>query len=189
MSILENNFNAAVGYMERLVEKERSENDSWPEYYIVQVACNERSFELSSAALTPSNDAALEPNMANDRYYNVVFAVKGLENIVKQFRDKYMFKLAYADIYFALYQAYRGALMSETGEYTLKTTFYKPNIQDSTWAYKDAFHYSELGNFLCWFNHDEEYKEIEIQAENDFIRQFDELESINFSETQSVACH
>lgn len=180
MSILEKNFNAAVEYMEKLVEKEKNGEKPLSEHFIGQVACNEKSFELYSAALIPSDNGMVTRDMVNDRYYNLVFTAKGLDNVVKQFRDKYMFKLAYADIIFALYQAYRGALMSETGEYSVKASFYKPEIKDSAWAYKDVFHYTELGYFLCWFSHDNDYKEVEIQAENDFIKQFDDLKSINF---------
>ncbi|NDV57371.1 hypothetical protein [Bacteroides sp. 519] len=172
MSILENNFDAAITYMKELVEKEKSNTPS--EYYIGQVAYNEKSFELYSAALIPSSTGKVTRNMMNDRYYNLLFVTKGLDNVVQQFRDKYIFKVAQADISFALYQAYRGVLTSNNGEYTLKTSFYKPGIKDSTWAYKDVFHYTDLGHFLCWFNHDEDYKEVEIQAESDFIKQYDE---------------
>jgi len=178
MSILEKNFNAAVEYMEKLVEREKNEANSKSEYFIGQVACNEKSFELYSAALIPSTDGMVTSDVVNDRYYNLIFTAKGLENVVKQFRDKYMYKVAYADISFALLQAYRGALMSENGEYSLNTSFFKPDIQDSAWAYKDVFHYTEFGNFLCWFNHDEDYKNVEIQAEGDFIQQFDELDPV-----------
>jgi len=101
---------------------------------------------------------------------------EGMEDVLKKFKDKYIFKLAFADISFALHCAYRMALMSETGEYTLNTSFFKPGIEDSTWAYEDVFHYSDLGQFRCWFSFDEEFKHVDIQADNDLIAQYNKLE-------------
>lgn len=174
-SILEKNFNSAVESVKQLVENERSNGELAGKQIAVQVAYNENTFELYSAALTASEDGVISTEMLNDTYYNMVLISSSLEEVVKQFRDKYIFKLAYADVSFALYQAYRMALMSETGEYTLTTSFHKPDIEDSDWAYKDVFHYSDFGHFLCWFSHDENYTHVEIQADNDLIVQYDEL--------------
>lgn len=176
MSILENNFKRAYQAISDLVEEEKKERivQDAP-YIIVQVAHNEDSFEFLSATLTPSNHSIVASEMANDTYYNMVFVVEGINEVLNRFKDKYLFKLAYADIRFALYCAYRHALMSETGEYTLNTSFYKPSIEDSAWAYEEVFHYSDLGHFRCWFNFDEEFRHVDIQADNDLIVQYSEL--------------
>lgn len=174
-SILEKNFNSAVESVKQLVEKERNNGELAGKQIIVQIAYNENTFELYSAALSASQDGVISTEMLNDEYYNMVLVSNSLEDVEKQFRDKYIFKLAYADVSFALYKAYRMALMSETGEYTLTTSFHKSDIEDSDWAYKDVFHYSDFGHFLCWFSHDENYGHVEIQADNDLITQYDEL--------------
>ncbi len=174
-SILEKNFNSAVESVKQIVEKEQSNGELVGKQIAVQVAYNQNTFELYSAALSVATDGLITPEMQNDEYYNMVFVGNSLGEVVKQFRDKYMFKLAYADVGFALYQAYRMALMSETGEYILTTSFHKPDIEDSDWAYKDVFHYSDFGQFLCWFSHDENYSNVEIQADNDLITQYDKL--------------
>lgn len=177
MSILENNFNQACKAMSELVEQEKKEkNIQQAKFIIVQVAHNDESFEFLSATLTPAKSEAIPAELDHDKYYNMIFVAEGVDEILKKFKDKYLFKLAYADISFALHSAYRHALMSETGEYALNTSFFKPGIKDSTWAYKEVFHYSDLGLFRCWFNFDEEFKEVNIQADNDLIEQYNKLE-------------
>lgn len=176
MSILENNFNQAYKTMVELVEKEKK-NKSMKDarFVIVQVAHNDDSFEFHSANLTPSEDGMVSTDLVGDTYYNLILVTDGMDEVLKKFRDKYLFKLAYSDISFALHSAYRQALMSETGEYTLNTSFFKPSIEDSTWAYNEVFHYSDLGLFRCWFNYDEEFKHVNIQADNDLIAQYNQL--------------
>ena len=122
------------------------------------------------------NDGIINDELATDKYYNMVFIAEGIEDVLHRFKDKYLFKLAYADISFALHTAYRNALMSESGEFTLHTSFFKPSIEDSVWAYKDVFHYSDLGHFRCWFNFDDDFKQVDIQAYNDLIIQYNELD-------------
>ena len=176
MSILENNFNQAYKAMSDLIEQEKKEKSlNQAKFIIVQVAHQDETFELQSATFTPSESETVPTELANDIYYNMTFVVEGVDEILKKFRDKYLFKLAYADISFALHTAYRLALMSETGEHTLNTSFFKPTIEDSTWAYEDVFRYSDLGHFRCWFNFDEEFKHVNIQADNDLIIQYNDL--------------
>lgn len=177
MSILENNFNEACKAMSDLVEQEKKEKSVHnAKYIIVQVAYHDDTFEFLSAALTPSEDEVIPESLAQDNYYNMIFIAESTSEVVKKFRDKYLFKLAYADISFALHTAYRQALMSETGEYTLNTSFFKPAIEESTWAYQDVFHYSDLGLFRCWFNFDKDFKQVDIQADNDLIAQYNKYE-------------
>lgn len=176
MSILENNFNQACKAMSDLIEQEKKEKSlHHAKFIIVQVAHQDETFELQSATFTPAESDVIPGELANDIYYNMIFVVEGVNEILKKFKDKYLFKLAYADISFALHSAYRQALMSETGEYALNTSFFKPAIEDSAWAYEEVFRYSDLGHFRCWFNFDEEFKQVNIQADNDLILQYNDL--------------
>ena len=176
MSILENNFNQACDAIRFLVEKEKKvKSIQEAKFIIVQVAHHEKSFELYSATLTAADNEVIPKALANDEYYNMVYVANGVDEVLESFKNKYVFKLAYADISYALYCAYRQALMSETGEYILRTSFFKPAIANSTWAYKDALRYSDLGHFGCWFNYDDEFKNVNIQADNDLIIQYSKL--------------
>lgn len=175
MSILEKHFNQATTAIADLVDGEVGQSVSQSPFIIVQVAYDEDSFLLHSAALTASEDGVIPSELATDSYYNLVFSVDDIEDVYPTFRDKYLFNLAYSDMKYALYTAYRNALMSETGEYTLKTSFFKPSIGDSTWAYNDVLKYSEIGHFGCWFNFDKEYKQVDIQADKDLIAQYSAL--------------
>jgi len=177
MSVLENNFNQAYKAMSDLIEQEKKEKGlQHAKYIIVQVAHHDETFELLSATFTPSESSIVPPELDKDEYYNMIFVAEGINEVLNRFRDKYLFKLAYADISFALHSAYRLALMSETGEHTFTTSFFKPAIEDSVWAYEEVFRYSDLGHFRCWFNFDEEFKHVDIQADNDLIAQYNKLE-------------
>lgn len=174
MNIIERNFNAALESINELVEKEKKEGTIKTEHIIVQAAYNDASFELYSAALSPCEDGLIPDDMAKDSYYNMVFVADNFDEIPGKFRNKYLFKLAYADISCALEEAYNHALRTETGEYTLHTSFNKPSIEDSSWAYDEVFQYSDYGNFRCWFNFDEKYENVDIQADTDLIIQYEE---------------
>ncbi|MCD7902099.1 MAG: hypothetical protein LUH22_20265 [Bacteroides sp.] len=174
-SILEKNFNQTMTAIADLVDGEVGQSIGKTPFIIVQVAYDEESFQFHSAALTPSDDGVIPSELTTNPYYNMVLVVDDIEEVYPTFRDKYLFKLAYSDISFALYTAYRNALMSENGEYTLHTSFFKPTIGDSSWAYNDVLKYSDLGHFGCWFNFDKDYKQVDIQADNDLIAQYAEL--------------
>lgn len=177
MSVLENNYNQACRKMAELVqqESEKSEIKNAP-YIIVQVAYTKESFNLCSAAFTPSDKEQVPQELAEDTYYNMVFLANGIDKVTDTFKDKYLFRLAYADVSFALHTAYRYALMSEDGEYVYNTSFFKPNIKDFKWAYKDVIRFSDLGVFGCWVNRDRDFKEVDIQAEKDFVEQYEKLQ-------------
>lgn len=172
MSILENNFNQAIEGIARLVNKEKQEGTTAAENVVVQVAYNEESFELYSAALNVSKEKEIPDVLGKDPYYNIVFMADGLADVLPRFKDKYLFKLAYADVSYALHCAYKRALMSENGECVFNTSFYKPHIEDASWAYREVFRYTPLGHFRCWFNFDDEFKEVNIQVDNDLMLQY-----------------
>jgi len=177
MSILENNVNAAFTAMAEKIESEKKDGTIQQGFVIVQLAHNKESFQLYSIALTSSKDDNISEDIQNDRYYNMFFVAKNADEIMEKFRNKYLFKLAYADIHCAIYTAYQNILRSETGEYNLNTSFYKPSIKDMAWAYNDAFEFSDFGQFRCWFDYDPEYKQVNIQTDQDFIVKYDELYS------------
>jgi len=176
MSILVNNINAAMQAMMEKVAEVKDNKEIGDGHVLVQVAYNEESFELHSIALSQSEGESIPDDIAKDAYYNMVFIVDGIDNVAEKFRNKYQFRVAYSDISFALYTAYKLALKTDDGEYSYSTSFELPGLKnDISWAYHDVFEFSDLGQFRCWFNYDEQFQKVDIQADTDLIAQYDEL--------------
>ena len=94
---------------ERLEEEKRHGNLNH-EYIILQAAYNKKSFRLYSVAFTPSIDDQIGSDLASDNYYNLVLVLKSTDDVVGKFRNIYLFRFAYEDVGFALYEAYQRVL-------------------------------------------------------------------------------